>query len=326
MGVGQNGQTPIIIGICSYCVLDRPLFERCQTLLHPELIPWWSFLLADGAHHRACMGCLPRRVGTPYMHSTASWRCDLEASVQKRHHEGSWWRFRTDASRSQRQYRTWLFFFTKAFHHGLVHTSTIINLHKLSGQTETVMLVPSCNLLSPRAIGSVKFVTPVMCKSIHLQAILTSSLYSHISWWRHQMETFSMLLAICAGNSPVTGELPAQRPVTRSFDVFLDLRLNERLSKQSLGWWFETPSRTLWDVTVMMLGSLWRFNWNIPGEFGEYHCHSWTGSLHRQVIRSYGIDYAKQRVPVVPEDVFWLSVPSQCWSEMIKMQMYVYGS
>ena len=42
------------------------------------------------------------------------------------------------------------------------------------------------------------------------------------------METFSMLLAICAGNSPVTGEFPAQRPVVRSFDVFFDLRPNER--------------------------------------------------------------------------------------------------
>ena len=39
------------------------------------------------------------------------------------------------------------------------------------------------------------------------------------------METFSTLLAICAGNSPVTGEFLAQRPVTRSFDVFFDLRL-----------------------------------------------------------------------------------------------------
>ena len=56
---------------------------------------------------------------------------------------------------------------------------------------------------------------------------------SLISWWRHQMETFSALLAICAGNSPVPGEFTAQRPVTRSFDVFLDLRLNKRLSKQS---------------------------------------------------------------------------------------------
>ena len=67
-----------------------------------------------------------------------------------------------------------------------------------------------------------------------------------ISWWRHQMETFSALLTICAGNSPVTGEFPAQRPVTRSFDVFFNLRLNKRLTKQSWGWWFETPSRPLW--------------------------------------------------------------------------------
>ena len=66
------------------------------------------------------------------------------------------------------------------------------------------------------------------------------------SWWRHQMETFSALLALCAGNSPVPGELPAQRPVTRRFDVLFDLRLNKRLSKQSWGWWFETPSGPLW--------------------------------------------------------------------------------
>ena len=79
-----------------------------------------------------------------------------------------------------------------------------------------------------------------------------------ITWWRRQMETFSALLAICAGNSPVTallaicvenspvtGEFPAQRPVRRSFDVFCDLHLNKRLSKKSWGRWFETPSRPL---------------------------------------------------------------------------------
>ena len=66
------------------------------------------------------------------------------------------------------------------------------------------------------------------------------------TWWRHQMETFSALLAFCARNLPVTGEFPAQRPVTWSFDVFFDLRMNKRLSKQSWGWWFETPSRPLW--------------------------------------------------------------------------------
>ena len=47
-------------------------------------------------------------------------------------------------------------------------------------------------------------------------------------------------------NSPVTGEFPAQKSVTRSFDVFSDLRLNERLSKQYWGWWFETLSHPLW--------------------------------------------------------------------------------
>ena len=60
----------------------------------------------------------------------------------------------------------------------------------------------------------------------------------------------SALLALCAGNSPVPGEFPAQRPVTRSFDVFFDMRPNKRLSKQSWGWWFETPSRP-YDVIVM---------------------------------------------------------------------------
>ena len=69
---------------------------------------------------------------------------------------------------------------------------------------------------------------------------------AYVARWRHQMETFSALLAICAGNSPVPGEFPAQRPVTRSFDVFFDLHPNKRLSKQWWGWWFETPSCPLW--------------------------------------------------------------------------------
>ena len=60
------------------------------------------------------------------------------------------------------------------------------------------------------------------------------------------METFSALLAFCAGNSPVTGEFPSQRPVTRSFNVFFDLRPNKCFSKQSWCWRFETPSCPLW--------------------------------------------------------------------------------
>ena len=66
------------------------------------------------------------------------------------------------------------------------------------------------------------------------------------AWWRHQMEEFTALLALCAGNSLVTGEFPSQRPVTRSSDVFFDLRLNKRLIKQLWSGWFETPSRSFW--------------------------------------------------------------------------------
>ena len=77
---------------------------------------------------------------------------------------------------------------------------------------------------------------------IHLP-IKTCAVYP---WWRHKMETFSALLDFCTGNSPVTGEFPAQRPVTWTFDVFFDLGLNKRFSKQSRCCWFEAPSRSSW--------------------------------------------------------------------------------
>ena len=60
------------------------------------------------------------------------------------------------------------------------------------------------------------------------------------------METFSALLALCAGNSPMTGDFRARRPVTLSFGVFFDLRLYKLWSKEWWGWWFETPSCPLW--------------------------------------------------------------------------------
>ena len=60
------------------------------------------------------------------------------------------------------------------------------------------------------------------------------------------MEIFSALRALCDGNPPVTGGFPSQRPVTRSFGVFFDLRLNKLLRRQSRRRWFETPSPSLW--------------------------------------------------------------------------------
>ena len=93
------------------------------------------------------------------------------------------------------------------------------------------------------------------------------------SWLRHQMETFAALLAFCAGNSPVPGEFPTQRPVTRSFDVFFDQCLNKRLSKQWWGWWFDTLSRPLWrhrnDISVIQLE--FKTKWQVYQSNVFYH-------------------------------------------------------
>ena len=130
------------------------------------------------------------------------------------------------------------------------------------------MMIPHCFLLSPDARTRM-LIYKELCNRISHRllvidfyniVLLVSSVTSwhsewkfpYISsnetapWWRHQMEIFSALLGICAWNSPITGEFPAQRPVRRSFDGFFDLRLKKRLSKQWWGWWFETPSCQLW--------------------------------------------------------------------------------
>ena len=76
--------------------------------------------------------------------------------------------------------------------------------------------------------------------------------WNHIhSWWISTMMTssngniFRVTGPLCREFTG-PGEFPAQRPVTRSFDVFFDLRPNKRLSKQPWGWWFETLSWSLW--------------------------------------------------------------------------------
>ena len=101
------------------------------------------------------------------------------------------------------------------------------------------------------------------------------------AWWRHQMETLSALQAICAGNSPVSGEFSAQRPVARSFDIFFDLRLNKWLCKQSWGWWFETLSCPLWRHRNGKQATQWT-PWGQP--LGPLVSPRWSRatSLHQQ--------------------------------------------
>ena len=77
------------------------------------------------------------------------------------------------------------------------------------------------------------------------------------SWWRHQIETFSVLLAIRAENSPVAGEFPAQRPVTRSFDVFFICAwINRWVNSREAG--DLRRHRAHYDVIVM--SSIWTGN------------------------------------------------------------------
>ena len=91
------------------------------------------------------------------------------------------------------------------------------------------------------------------------------SFYPKYYLLRHVCVTGPQRLSVFMMTS-VPGEFPAQRPVTRSFDVFFDLRLNKRLSKQSWGWWFETPSCPLWRHCnvwcIMRLMSLDQCLWN----------------------------------------------------------------
>ena len=56
--------------------------------------------------------------------------------------------------------------------------------------------------------------------SVHSDCVLCVLPTLSAPFWRHQMETFSVLLALCEGNPPFTCGIPSQRPVAGSFGVF----------------------------------------------------------------------------------------------------------
>ena len=80
------------------------------------------------------------------------------------------------------------------------------------------------------------------CFRHRLVVVFSGKFHDDVIKWKH----FACCWPLVWGNSPVTSKFPSQRPVTRSFDVFFDLRLNKRMSKQSCSWWFETSSCALW--------------------------------------------------------------------------------
>ena len=105
------------------------------------------------------------------------------------------------------------------------------------------------------------------------------------------------------------GEFPSQRPVTRSFDVFFDLRLDKRLSKQSRRQWFEMP-----------LGSLWRHGY----EFMKFCvCHSVMTLIH-DLVNQQKILTTHQLNTITPLEKFdiesakmsFISVKRYYWNPM----------
>ena len=81
----------------------------------------------------------------------------------------------------------------------------------------------------------------VLSESIDF-AVVSSGKHDDVIKWKHFPRNWPFVRGIHRSRwIPHT-----QRPVTRSFDVFFDLRLNKRSSKQPWGWWFETPSWSLW--------------------------------------------------------------------------------
>ena len=84
------------------------------------------------------------------------------------------------------------------------------------------------------------------------------------------------------------GEFPTQRPVTQSFDVFFDMCLNKWLSKQPWGWWFETPSWSLWrqcnEIALLMLLSFGIIFIDIMSTYnGIKRIHIMFNMYHRQM-------------------------------------------
>ena len=121
-------------------------------------------------------------------------------------------------------------FLINIFSHFIVNSATIVSTLLLQ-KLYTVFLIPQqcISLLVPNNYWTTKF--------------STRQNHDDVIKWKHFPRYWPFVRGI---HRRIPGEFPAQRPVKRSFDVFFDLCLNKRVSKQSRGWWFRTSSRPLW--------------------------------------------------------------------------------
>ena len=89
----------------------------------------------------------------------------------------------------------------------------------------------------------------------------------NVSWWRHQMEKFSALMAICVGNTPGTVKFPAQMASNAASDAsedqwrgalmfpFICVWINGWVNNREVG--DLRRYRGHYDVTVMFTNNYW---------------------------------------------------------------------
>ena len=112
---------------------------------------------------------------------------------------------------------------------------------------------------------------PMSLKYYWIMSISTKPQYNHRTTHELRACYLDMLDMSIRSNYILTSSngnifrFTAQKPVTRSFDVF-DLRLNKRLSKQWWSWWFETPSRPLWRHCYVYSSLRWISNFEIQSD------------------------------------------------------------
>ena len=142
----------------------------------------------------------------------------------------------------------------------------------------------------------------------------------------HQMVTFSALLAFCAGDSPVTGEFPTQRPMTRSFDVSFHSRLNQHLNKQCGRQWFEAPWRSLKLICLNQL-DLPSVQWHIAARSRHQLCDGfWVpkDSIHERKALGYVVNCGgngNKPVLLVQVCTTWPELVDIC-SKLFKLNQY----
>ena len=142
------------------------------------------------------------------------------------------------------------------------------------------------------------------------------SIHDDVIKWKHFPRYWPFVRGI---HREFTGHR-SQRPVTRSFDVFFDLCLNKRLSKQSRGWWFETPSRPLWHHCNGQMDFCWypiicvkslqfilkpntlRFHLWVP----ESHELQWLNHMIAGLILGLHPTNERRRYKVTPSLIGWV--------------------